>query len=153
MRYLSPFRIASYLLVLFCAGHTVGGMLSQQSLGPESDAVFSLMKAVHFNFNGSRCTWYGFWFGFGLMVSVFLLFSALVAWQLDKVGSENWPAVSAIAWALAVSHLCNAVVSWAYFFTGAGILASAVAILLDVGAWRKGKATTAYGASKPTASL
>jgi hypothetical protein len=44
-------------------------MLSQKSLGPESDAVFSSMKAVHFNFNGASCTWYGFWFGFGLMAS------------------------------------------------------------------------------------
>ncbi len=145
MKYLSPYRTASYLLVLFCAGHTAGGMLSQKSLGPESDAVFSLMKAVHFNFNGSSCTWYGFWFGFGLMVSVFLLFSALVAWQLDKVGPQNWPAVSVIAWALVVSHICNAVLSWAYFFAGPGILATAVAILLGVGAWRKRKAATAYG--------
>jgi hypothetical protein len=35
MKYLSPYRIATYLLVLFGFGHTVGGMLSNQSLGPE----------------------------------------------------------------------------------------------------------------------
>src|SRR5262245_4308687 len=75
---LRPFRIATYLLVIFCALHTGGGMLAQKSLGPAADTVFAAMKAVHFDFNGSDCTWYGFWFGFGLTASVFLLFSAAV---------------------------------------------------------------------------
>ena len=137
MKYLSPYRIAAVLLVLFCAGHTVGGMFSQQGLGPQADAVFSSMKTVHFTFNGASCTWYGFWFGFGLTVSLFLLFSAVAAWQLDKVRAESWPAVSAIAWALVVSHAGNAVLSWTYFFAGPGILATLVTILLGAGAWRK----------------
>jgi hypothetical protein len=62
---------------------------------------------------------------------------------LDKVGPQNWPAVSVIAWGLVVSHICNAVLSWTYFFAGPGILATAVAILLGVGAWRRRRAATA----------
>lgn len=146
MKHLTPYRIASALLVLFCAGHTAGGMLSPKSLGPGADAVFAAMKSVHFSVGGSSCTWYGFWFGLGLMVSVFLLFSAVAAWQLDKVGPESWSAVSLIAWALVVSHICNAVLSWAYFPAGPGILATAVAVLLGVGAWRKGKVATVHRA-------
>ena len=84
VKHVTPFRIAAVLLILFCAGHTAGGMLGQKSVGPESDAVFAQMKAVHFAFNGSDCTWYGFWFGFGLTASLFLLLSAIIAWQLDK---------------------------------------------------------------------
>ncbi len=137
MRYLSPYRIASLLLVVFCAGHTAGGMLSRKSLGPGADAVFEAMKRVQFNFNGSTCTWYGFWLAFGLMVSVFLLFSAIAAWQLDKVPPESWPWVSTIAWALVASHVCNAVLGWAYFFVGAGLLATAITLLLGAGAIRK----------------
>jgi hypothetical protein len=34
MRCLSPFRLASYLLVVFFAGHTAGGMLAQKTTGP-----------------------------------------------------------------------------------------------------------------------
>jgi hypothetical protein len=146
VKYLTPYRIASALLVLFCAGHTAGGMLSQKNLGPAADAVFVAMKSVHFNISGSSCTWYGFWFGFGLIASVFLLFSAVAAWQLDKVGPESWSAVSLIAWALVVSHVCNAILSWAYFFAFPGILATAVAILLAVGTWRKGKVATVHRA-------
>lgn len=137
MRYFTPYRIAAYLLVLFCAGHTAGGMLSQKSLGPAADTVFAAMKAVHFDFNGSDSTWYGFWFAFGLMSSVFLLFSAVAAWQLDKVDPKAWSGVSTIAWALALAHVCNAVLTWRYFFVGAGVMATASALLLGAGAFRK----------------
>jgi hypothetical protein len=137
MKYLSLYRIASVLLVLFFAGHTAGGMLAQKSISPGADAVFHAMKTVQFNFKGATCTWYGFWFGFGLTVSVFLLFSAIAAWQLDKVPPQSWPLVSTIAWALAVSYVCTALLSWAYFFAGSGLLATAVALLLGAGAFRK----------------
>jgi hypothetical protein len=143
MKYLTPYRIATYLLVLFFAGHTAGGMLGQKSLGPESDAVFSAMKSVHFTFNGADCTWYGFWFGFGLLSSVFLAFSALVAWQLDKVPAASWSAVSVIAWAFVVAQACNAILSWAYFFAGPGIFATLVTLLGVAGALRKQKAAAA----------
>jgi hypothetical protein len=137
VKYFTPLRIAATLLVLFCAGHTIGGMLSQRSLGLASDVVFASMKAVHFTFNGSTCTWYGFWLGFGLMVSVFLLFSAFLAWRLDGVRPESWPVVSPIAWALAASYACTAALSWAYFFAGPGVIATAVTLLLVMGAIRK----------------
>ena len=60
------YRAATLLLLFFCAGHTIGGMLLQSSRGAEADAVFEAMKTVEFNFNGATCTWYNFWFGFGL---------------------------------------------------------------------------------------
>ncbi len=131
MKYFTVYRIAAYLLVLFCVGHTAGGMRSHKSLGSAADAVFASMKAVHFNFNGGDCTYYGFWFAFGLMVSVFLLFSAVVAWSLDRVN------VPLIAWALFVSHVANAVLSWAYFFAGPGVLSTVIAALFGIGALRR----------------
>ena len=140
MKYFTPYRIATYLLVLFFAGHTGGGMLSQKSLGSASDQVFSAMKSVHFTFNGADATWYGFWFGFGLLASVFLAFSAVVTWQLDKVPKASWPAVSVIAWAFVVAQACNAVLSLTYFFAGPGIFATLVTLLSGLGAWRKQRA-------------
>ncbi len=139
MKYLGPYRIATYLLVLFCAGHTAGGMLEQKSLGPASDAVFSAMKAVHFDFNGADCTWYGFWFAFGLTASVFLLLSAVAAWTLDAAGPEHWSSVAPIAWALFASHAFHVFLSWRYFFAGPGVLSTIITVLLGLGAFRKGR--------------
>jgi len=133
----TPFRVAAALLLLFCAGHTAGGMLAQKSLGPASDAVFAQMKAVHFVFNGSDCTWYGFWFGFGMTVSLFLLSSAIIAWQLDKVSTAIWPSVSVIGWCLIAAHAVNTYLSWRYFFVGPTVIGGLATALMAWGALRK----------------
>jgi prolipoprotein diacylglyceryltransferase len=112
-------------------------MLQQKTIGPEADAVFDSMKAVKFNFKGATCTWYGFWFGSGLTVSIFLLLSAFIAWQLENVPLEQWHLTSAISWGLVAAHLANTILAWAYFFTGAGVLSTGVTMLLAAGAWRK----------------
>lgn len=147
MKTLSAFRAASVLLVVFCLLHTAGGMLAQQSLGPASDGVFEEMKRVHFVFNGADSTWYGFWFGFGLTVSAFLLLSAALAWQLDRVPAAEWQRVSFIAWALIASHVFNTVIAWKYFFAGPGVFGTAITVLLTFGALRKRRAGRAVHAT------
>ena len=137
MGYVSFYRVATFVLLMFCTGHTIGGMLQQKSMGPEADAVFDSMKAVEFNFKGATCTWYGFWFGSGLTASIFLLLSTFIAWQLDNVPPEHWHLTSAISWGLVAAHLANTILAWAYFFAGAGLLSTGVTTLLAAGAWRK----------------
>jgi hypothetical protein len=130
MRYLQPFRLATYLLVLFFGGHTIGGMLGQKSQGSEAGAVFASMKSVHFVFNGASCSWYDFWFGFGLMVSVFLLFCAAMSWRLASVDPHDWPVAAPFAWLLAISMIANAILSARYFFAGPAITSTLVVLLM-----------------------
>jgi len=135
----TPFRVASVLLVIFCALHTAGGMLAQKSLGADSDAVFEAMQRVHFRFNGADSTWYGFWLGFGLTTSLFLLLSAIIAWQLERVPASEWSRVSVIAWSLCVSHAVNTVLAWKYFFAGPGVFGILITLLIAAGAILKGR--------------
>lgn len=137
MKHFTPFRLATYLLLFFCAGHTAGGMLSQKSLGPASDAVFAQMKAVHFDFNGADSTWYDFWFGFGLCASIFLLLSAAVSWTLDRVPSSAWPATRPIAIALILAQAANTYLSFRYFFLGPALFGVLIVLLLALGTWRR----------------
>lgn len=134
---MKPFKIAAALLLVYCLMHTVGGMLVQDSMGADSDAVFASMKSVHFSFNGSDSTWYGFWFGFGLMVSAFLLMSGVIAWKLDGVTAEAWPQVSFVAWSLCAAHAVAMVLGWKYFFAGPGVFGLLITALLAWGAVRK----------------
>ena len=146
MKLLAPYRLATYLLALFCLGHTFGGMLSQRSLGTAADAVLVAMRTVHVDFNGSDCTFYGMWLGFGLATSLLLLLSAVTAWTLAVVQPAAWRGVAPIAWALFGVHVANALLTWRYFFTGAALLATVIAVLLGVGAWRKSRAAAAPAA-------
>jgi hypothetical protein len=140
MKHFTLFRSAAYLTLLFCAAHTAGGMLSQASLGPASDAVFSAMKSTHFEFNGADCTWYGFWFGFGLTVSAFLALVAVTALVLDRVTPEAWPQVQPIAWALVIAMAFNGVMAWRYFFAGPTAFSVVIVLLLIAGTVRKARA-------------
>src|SRR5262249_40945287 len=81
-RYLNPLRLAAYTLVLFCFGHSMGALIHTPSFGAPSDAVWAAMRAVHFRCQTADCTWFGFYEGFGWLVSVFFLFAAAVAWFL-----------------------------------------------------------------------
>jgi len=148
MTYLQPFRLAAYLLILFCIGHTAGGMLAQKSEGSEADAVFASMKSVHFVFNGASCTWYDFWFGFGLMVSVFLLLCASMSWRLASVDPHTWPVAAPFAWLLAMTMIANAILSARYFFAGPATLSTLVALLILWGIAAK-KRRASVGNSQP----
>jgi hypothetical protein len=130
MRYLNPYHIATYVLIIFSFGHTVGGLLSEHSYGPAGDAVFASMKSVHFDFHGGDCTFYGLHMGFGLMATVFLLFSASATWILAESKPADRAALRPIAWALFLAYVPTVVLSWVYFFAGPGVFSTAIALLM-----------------------
>ena len=127
--YLGPYQIATYLLLIFCTGHTLGGLFFAPSKGPAADAVLASMKAVHFRFNGADCTYYGAHLGFGLLTSVFLLLSAALTWHLGRFPGGN-AALRPVAWALFVAFVPTTLLSWWYFFAGPALLSLLVASLL-----------------------
>ncbi len=138
-RYLDAYRIAALLLLVMSIGHTTGEMLAVKSYGPQADAVFASMKSVHFDFFGTSRSYYDFWFSLGLVTSLFLLLSAVVAWQLARASEPQWAVLAPIAWALFGSHVCNAILSWTYSHKGAGLITSTIAVLLGVGALQKAR--------------
>ena len=135
-RYLNPFRLTTYLLVLYCVGHTWGALLTTPPFGAASDAVLSSMKGVHFNCQGSDCTWFGFYVGFGLLVSIFFLLSAAIAWFLGGLGPREQRALAPLTWALFLSHAGGAVLAWAYFFSAPRVFATVIAALLGWQCWK-----------------
>jgi uncharacterized membrane protein YedE/YeeE len=129
-----PSRAAAGLLLVFAASHTFGGFLFPSSNGPAADAVLASMKSTHFDFFGSDCTFYGFHMGLGLMVSMYLVLSIVIAWILGDERVAQNPAVKEgqrpVAWALLVSHVGTMILSWKYFFVGPGVISTVVVLLL-----------------------
>ncbi|HEX4627202.1 MAG TPA: hypothetical protein VH137_00305 [Gemmatimonadales bacterium] len=129
-RYFNRLRVAAYLLVLYCVGHSWGALLAAPRFGAPGDAVLAAMKSAHFRCQAADCTWYGFYLGFGWMVSIFLLLSAGMAWFLGGLGPRERAALRPLTWMLFVSHAVGAVLAWTYFFVAPGVFATAVALLL-----------------------
>jgi len=143
---LRPFTIAFYLLVVFAAGHTYGGLIMSHDHGPQGNSVLSSMKTVRFNFNGSQCSFYGLYLGFGYIATVFLLLSAALSWHLGRVvekvekkrkvkgkekgNEEVLKALRPVAWALFLSFIPTAWLSSRFFFAGPGMFSTVIAGLL-----------------------
>ncbi len=128
------YRIASGLLILFAAGHTIG-FLKFKPPTPEALAVRDGMNNVHFQIRGANFSYGGFYKGFGLFATTFLLFSAFLAWHLGSLASENPQAIGALGWAFFTLQLASLALSWIYFLAPPAVLSALVAICVGWAAW------------------
>lgn len=108
------YRIAAVLILLFAIGHTVGFLQSDPSWGV--DSLLALMKSIHFNIQGFSRSYWDFFLGFGFLVTLFLLFAAVLAWQLGGLATETLARMRVISWAFALCFAAVMVLSWRYFF-------------------------------------
>jgi hypothetical protein len=119
------------LLVFFGMAHTVGWALLPHDFGPAGNAVLASMKSVPIPVSGSTCTFYGLYLGMGLAWSIFLFFSAGLTWHLSRVAPLLPPrALAPVLWMLLVAHFANTLLAWIYFFAGAGVISTAIVLLL-----------------------
>jgi len=135
MRPTALYRIAAVLLLLFACGHTAG-FLSFKPSSPEGLATLSAMNSVAFDFVGNSRTYGGFYVGFGLTVTAYLLFSAFVAWQLGRMASSQPGSVLPLAWALVAVQLVSLVLSVKYFFLVPVIFSAVVIVCLVWATWQ-----------------
>jgi hypothetical protein len=143
MMILNPFRWASVLFVLNAVGHTLGAVITVPQFGPSSDAVVSMMQSVHLNAQGSDCTWYGFYRGFGYFVSFYMLLSALLAWWLGGMTERTRGPFLPVAWALFAVSVANVPLMFIYFFPVPMVFSSVIAVLLGIGCISQAKKRSA----------
>jgi hypothetical protein len=131
------YRISSVLLLLFAAGHTFGFRQNNPAWG--ADAVLALMRSVRFDAQGFTRSYWDFFSAFGLFLTVFLLFAAVLAWLLSRLPAETLARVRSIAWALALCFAAITVVSWRYAFTTPIVFSAVITVCLTAAAWLSAK--------------
>ena len=131
------YRTASVLLLLFAAGHTIG--FRQIDPAWRVDSLVDSMKSTHFNANGSVRTYWEFFVGFGLFVSVLMVFAAIVAWQLGGLPAETLARMRAVAWGFAICVGIVTWLSWRYFFVIPVVFSIAILLCLTAAAWLSGE--------------
>ena len=122
------YRIAALLLVLFAAGHTLG-FLKFKGTTPEAMEVRQAMDKIHFDVRGTSLSFGGFYVGFGLYVTVYLLFSAFLAWYLGGLAGRMPQAIGALGWVFFAVQVASFVLSWIYFSAAPALLSGLVAAL------------------------
>ena len=135
------YRIAAVLILLFDLGHSAGYPWSDPRWGVDLRAI----QSSHFQVLGFTRTYWHFYVGFGLSVSVLLLLAAILAWQLSSLQAETLRLMRATAWALAVCFAAVTVLSWMYFFAIPIAFSSLITLCLFLGAWRSAKVAAPSG--------
>jgi hypothetical protein len=127
------YRIAAVLLLLFDVGHTFGFRQSDPEWGV--DTLLGSMRSIHFNVQGFSRTYWDLFVGAGFFVSVFLLFAALLAWQLGGLSAETLALMRRTAWSLALCFAGVTILSWKYFFLLPILFLSLITLCLVAAAW------------------
>jgi hypothetical protein len=123
------YRIAALLFLLFAAGHTLG-FLKFTPPTAEGVAVRDAMNNVHFQIGRATFSYGGFYVGFGLYVTVYLLFSVYLAWHLGGLASRDPGAIGALGWVFFAVQLASLVLCWIYFSVPPTVLSALVAVCL-----------------------
>jgi hypothetical protein len=125
-------RIASVLTMIHCILHTIGGVLSSPKHGSEELAVVESMKAHTFNVMGSMRSYWDFFFGYGLGVTITLLIQSLLFWQLATISKANAVWTRPILLLFFFNFVAMSAVVWRYLFIAPAITELLIAACLAV---------------------
>jgi len=120
-------RALAIILGLFALGHTIGTAVPKVTRGPSEAALFAAMQGFRFPVMGMERSYWEFYRGFALSISVFQVVFAVFAWQLASLSKRSPGAALPMTAMLLVGLTANLVVVVAFFFT-APIVFSIVAV-------------------------
>jgi hypothetical protein len=122
-------RVAAIVTLLFFAGHTAA-IPWTPAVGPAEMPVITAMKGPSFDVMGSSRTYWDFYFGFGVTISLLLLLTAVVLWQLATLAKTEAARLRPIIAAFLIAFAVNAVLALKYFFVIPLVMSVVIAILL-----------------------
>jgi hypothetical protein len=122
-------RIAAIVTLLFFAGHTSGYPWTPDA-GPAELTVIDAMKGHSFDVVGSIRTYWDFYIGFGLAISLFQLLQAVVLWQLAGIARRYAAGVRPIIAAFFIAYFINALLALKFLFVIPVVTSLVIALIL-----------------------
>ena len=124
-------RLASVLTLIHSVLHTIGGVFGKADPGPGAVAE-QAMKVNQFLWMGHMRSYFGFYRGMGLGITIFLTAEAIVFWQLATLAKNDAVRLRPILATFMVAYLVFAVNSYVYFFLGPVIAEVLIAACLGI---------------------
>jgi len=93
------------------------------------------MRSIHFDIMGTSRTYWDFFVGFGFLFSVFLVFTAVLTWQLGRLPDQTLAPMRGIAWTLVICFAAVMIVCLTYTFIVPRVLSVLVLVCLAAAAW------------------
>jgi hypothetical protein len=123
-------RIASVLAIIHAILHTIGGVLSKPNNGAPEIAIIEAMKSRAFDVMGSMRTYWDFFFGYGLIVTITLLVQGILFWQLGNIAKTNGAQIRPILLLFCFNFIATTIVAWKYFFIAPAVTELLIAAFL-----------------------
>jgi len=123
-------RAASLLSLVHALLHHFGGMSQPPSHGLGEVAVQAAMKSFHMDLMGSQRSYWDFYYGFGLFITVSLTVLAVVLWQLATLAKASPSQAKPIVASLSICFLAYSMVSCKYIFIAPFITELLIALLI-----------------------
>jgi hypothetical protein len=110
-------RIASVLTLVHAILHTVGGVFGKPLPGPATVAV-EAMQSNQFMWLGHMRTYFGFYRGMGLALTISLTIDAVAFWTLASLVKQDGRRLRPVLAVFLAGYLIMSVNSYTYFFSG-----------------------------------
>ena len=131
-------RVSSILFFLTMFGHaaaypwtsTTRDLRETMLVESMKDTPYVFFSHTPYRFFGEHTTYWGLYFGWGILVPVLLLTLAVLVWILSDLAHLDSRNVGAICGVLSAASLAGAYISFRFFFTPPVLTYSAICILL-----------------------
>ena len=133
------YRMAAGLILLFDFGHTIGFRQSDPTWGV--DTLLGSMRSIHFEVQGFSRTYWDLFVAAGFLVTVFLLFAAVLAWQLAGLTANTLAVMRVTVWAFALCFAGITMVSWSHLFLLPILFSAVITVCLTAAAWLSSRPT------------
>ena len=97
------------------------------------------MRSIHFDIMGTSRTYWDFFVGFGLFFTIFLVFAAVLAWQLGGLSRQASEIMRGPAWTLVICFSAVTILAFRYTFVVPIILSVLILLCLTAAAWLTGE--------------
>jgi hypothetical protein len=110
-------RIASVLLFIQAVLHTVGGVFGKPTPGSATVAV-QAMKSNQFLLTGNMRSYWDFFIGFGLAISISCAAEAIILWQLASIAKTDSQRIRPILFTFLIAYVALGINAYTFFFPG-----------------------------------
>jgi len=127
------FRALAVILAFYTLGHSVGTRHAITT-APEEAAVITGMQGYRVPVMGFLRSYWDFYRGFSVTISVLLAALAVIAWQTGTLSRRSPREALPFAYTLLIACSANALVSFAYFFTAPMVTSTLSVVCAGIGA-------------------
>lgn len=124
-------RIASVAALVQSVLHTIGGVFGTPHPGAQQQAV-AAMRTLTFPVMGLIRSYWDFFIGFGLAISIALALEGVLLWQLSLLAKSGSPLLRPMVLTFLLGYIALTINAWIYFFPPPVVTEIVIVLLLGM---------------------